>query len=145
MAFFTTYSMTELRAILDKSLLEDSSLMIMIDCNIPKLTLRINDSRQMIFYGIGLDKRQGFTLHIDIDRNSNKGKKLKEALTDNNFLSGFKSFEDKKSIVYLKDFRQEVGLLEKTIDNLLNTFDKSGSGQSYQLRVNRTDGNYRVE
>jgi hypothetical protein len=132
--------MTELKEILEKSLLDDSSLTITINCNIPKLTLRINDSRQMLYYGLGLDRKHGFTLNINIDKNSNKGKRLSEALNESNFLTGFKMFEDKGSMIYLKDFKQEIELLEKTIHDLLNKFDNISLGQSYRLMVNRTDG-----
>ena len=137
--------MTGLIEILEKSLSDDSSLTIMINCKIPKLTLRITDSRQMIYYGIGLDRQQGFTLNIDIDKNSNKGKKLRETLTESNLLTDFKTFEDKRSIIYLKDFGQGMELLEKTIHDVLNELDNGSSTQSYQLTVNRTDGNYRIE
>jgi len=99
----------------------------------------------MIYYGIGLDRQQGFTLNIDIDKNSNKGKKLRETLTESNLLTDFKTFEDKRSIIYLKDFGQGMELLEKTIHDVLNELDNGSSTQSYQLTVNRTDGNYRIE
>ena len=136
--------MTKLREILEKSLLDDSSLTITINSKIPKLTLRINDTRQMIYFGIGLDRQQGFTLNIAIDKNSNKGKKLRETLNESDFLTDFKTLEDKRSMIYLKDFGQEIGLLEKTIHDLLNKLDSS-SGQFYQLTVNRTDRNYTIE
>lgn len=136
------YSMTELKEILEKSLIDDSSMNITIHCNIPKLTLRITDSRQMYLYGIGLDRQQGFTLNIDIDKNSNKGKKLRETLNESNFLTDFKTFEDKRSMIYLKDFRQEIELLEKVIQDLLDKFDID---KSYQLTASRTDGNYTIE
>jgi hypothetical protein len=132
--------MTNLKEILEKSLLDDSCMSITIHCNIPKLTVRITDSRQMFIYGIGLDRQQGFTLNIDIDKNSNKGRKLRERLKENNFLTDFKTFEAKKSMIYLKDFRQEIELLEKTIHDILDKVDNSSSEQSYQLTVNRTDG-----
>ncbi|MGC4023242.1 MAG: hypothetical protein QM734_15510 [Cyclobacteriaceae bacterium] len=137
--------MTELKEILEKSLTDDSCMSITIHSNIPKLTLRITDSRQMYIYGIGLDKQQGFTLNIGIDKNSNKGKKLRETLNESNFLTDFKSFEDKRSMIYLKDFRKEIELLEKTIHDLLDKFDNGSSRQSYQLTANRTDGNYTIE
>src|SRR4051812_7778865 len=137
--------MTELREILEKSLIDDSCMSITIHSNIPKLTLRITDSRQMFIYGIGLDKQQGFTLNIYIDKNSNKGKKLRETLNEINFLADFKKFEDKRSMIYLKDFRQEIELLEKTIQNLRDKFDSDSSRKSYQLTANRTDGNYTIE
>ncbi len=134
--------MTELKKILEKSLIDDSSMSITIDCNIPKLNLKITDSRQMIIYGIGLDRQQGFTLNIDIDKNSNKGKKLRETLNESNFLTDFKTFEDNRSMIYLKDFRQEIELLEKAIQDLLDKFD---IGKSYKLTSSRTDGNYTIE
>ena len=96
----------------------------------------------MFIYGIGLDRQQGFTLNIDIDKNSSKGKKLRETLNESNFLTDFKTFEDKRSMIYLKDFRQEIELLEKAIQDLLDKFD---IGKSYQLTASRTDGNYTVE
>lgn len=137
--------MTELKEILEKSLIDDSCMSITVHCNIPKLTLRITDSRQMFIYGIGLDKQQGFTLAIDIDKNSSKGRKLREMLNENSFLTDFKTFEDKRSMIYLKDFRQEIELLDKTIHDLLSKFDNNNSGQSYQLTAIRTDGNYTIE
>jgi hypothetical protein len=136
--------MTELREILEKSLLDDSSLTITINSKIPKLTLGINDSRQMIYYGIGLDRQQGFTLNINIDKNSNEGEKVRETLSKSDFLTDFKTFEDKRSMTYLKDFGRQIGLIEQAIHDLLNKFD-NGSGQFYQLTVNRTDGNYAIE
>ncbi len=137
--------MIELKEMLEKSLSDDSSLSITIRCDIPKLTLRITDSRQMIIYGIGLDRQHGFTLNIDVDKNSNKGKKIREKLNGDNFLMDFKTFEDKRSMLYLKDFKQEMKLLEKTDNDLLNKFMNNNSEQSYQLTVNRTDGNYTIE
>lgn len=137
--------MIELKEMLEKSLSDDSSLSITIRCDIPKLTLRITDSRQMIIYGIGLDRQHGFTLNIDVDKNSNKGKKIREKLNGDNFLMDFKTFEDKRSMLYLKDFKQEMKLLEKTDNDLLNKFKNNNSEQSYQLTVNRTDGNYTIE
>lgn len=115
------------------------------NCNVPKLTLRITDSRQMFIYGIGLDKQQGFTLNIGIDKNSNKGKQLREKLDRCNSLPDFKTFEDKTSMIYFKDFRQEIELLEKAIHDILDKVDNTSSGQSYQLTANRTDGNYTME
>jgi hypothetical protein len=137
--------MTELKKILEKSLIDDSCMSITIHCNVPKLTVRITDSRQMFIYGIGLDKQQGFTLNINIDKKSNKGKKLREKLDEGNFLTDFKTFEDKRSTIYLKDFRQEIELLEKTIHNILNKIGNSSSAESYQLTANRTDGNHTIE
>ena len=118
---------------------------VTIHCNVPKLTVRITDSRQMFIYGIGLGRQQGFTLNIGIDKNSNKGKQLREKLDQSNSLTDFKTFEDKRSMIYLKDFRQEIELLEKAIHDILDKVDNSSSGQSYQLTANRTDGNYTME
>jgi hypothetical protein len=137
--------MTELKEILEKSLIDASCMSVTIHCNVPKLTVRITDSRQMFIYGIGMDKQQGFTLNIGIDKNSNKGKKLKGKLEEGNFLTDFKTFEDKRSMIYLKDFRQEIELLEKAIHDILDKVDNSSSKQSYQLTANRTDGNYTIE
>jgi hypothetical protein len=137
--------MTELREILEKSLIDDSCMSITIHCNIPKLTVRITDSRQMFIYGIGLDKQHGFTLNIDIDKNSNKGKKLRETLKESNILIDFKTFENSRSMIYLKDFRQEIELLERAIHDLLDKCDNNSSDQSYQLSVNRTDANHTIE
>lgn len=137
--------MTELREILENCLLNDSIMTITINCNIPKLTLRINDSRQMIFYGIGQDKQHGFTLNISIDKNSKIGKKLLEKLNDKCFLTDFIVFEDIKSMIYLKDFKQEVKCLESTINELLIKLNYNNSTQTYQLIANRTEGNYRLE
>jgi hypothetical protein len=80
-----------------------------------------------------------------IGGNSNKDKKLRETLSDGNILTNFKIFEDKRSMIYLKDFKQEIELLVKAIDDLLDKFDNSSSGQPYQLTINRTDGNYTTE
>jgi hypothetical protein len=140
-----TDSMTELKKVLEKSLIDDSCMSITIHCNIPKLTLRINDSRQMTMYGIGLDRQQGFTLSVDIDRNSNKGKKLREKLNEGNSMTDFKAFEGKRSILYLKDFKLEIDLIEETIHDLLRNFDVGNSGQTYHLTANRTDGNFTIE
>lgn len=117
--------MIELKDILEKSLIDDSSLGITIHCNVPKLTLRITDSRQMIVYGIGLDKQQGFTLNVYIDKNSNKGKKIREKLSEGNFLIDFKIFEDKRSIIYLKDFKRETELIERTTNTLLSKLENN--------------------
>jgi hypothetical protein len=137
--------MKELKEILDKSLLDGSCLVITINCNISKLTVRIIDSRQMILYGMGLDERQGFTLNIGIDKNSNKGRKLREKLNESSFLADFKTFEDKRSMIYLKDFRQEIELLEKALYDLVRKLDNTSSQESYQLTVNRADRNYTIE
>jgi hypothetical protein len=137
--------MTEFKNILEKSLINDSCMSITIHCNIPKLTLRITDSRQMIIYGIGLDRQQGFTLNIGIDKNSTRGRKLRDTLNESNLLTDFKTFEDKRSMIYLKDFRQEIELLEKAVQDLLSKFDVGNLGQSYQLTANRTDGNCTIE
>lgn len=99
----------------------------------------------MIIYGIGLDRQQGFTLNVDINKKSNKGNKLRKKMNESNSLADFKTFECKRSILYLKDFKQEIELLEKTIHDLLDKFSVGNSGHSYQLTANRTDGNYTVE
>jgi hypothetical protein len=136
--------MTELRETLEKSLLDDSSLAITINSKISKLTLRVNDSRQMIFYGIGLDRQQGFTLSIEIDKNSKEGKKLRETLNKSDFLTDFKIFESKRSMTYLKDFGQGIEFIEQAIHDLLNKLDNH-SGLFYYLTVNRTDGNHEID
>ncbi|NOS94600.1 MAG: hypothetical protein HOP30_22035 [Cyclobacteriaceae bacterium] len=137
--------MKELKKILEQSLVDDSCMSVTIHCNIPKLNLIINDSRQMLGYGIGLDRQQGFTLSIWIDKNSNKGKKLKELLNENNFLTEFKAFEAGRSVIYLKDFRREIELLERTIHHLLGKINKGSSGQFFELTATRTDGTFRLE
>ncbi len=137
--------MKELKEILEQSLVDNSCMSVIIHCNIPKLNLNINDSRQMYGYGIGLDRQQGFTLTVSIDKNSNKGKKLKELLNENNFLTDFKTVEDSRSVIYRKDFRQEIELLEKTIQHLLHKINKGGSEQFFELTATRTDGTFKIE
>src|SRR6478609_7258434 len=114
--------MTDLEKIFKENLTTHSSLSIRIHCHVPKLDLKITDSRQMIIYGIGLDRRQGFTLNIYIDKKTNKGKRITAALNKINFLVDFKVFEDKRSMIYLKDFKQEVELIIETVQKLLAIF-----------------------
>ncbi|MBI3221221.1 MAG: hypothetical protein HYZ44_17055 [Bacteroidetes bacterium] len=137
--------MKELKEILEKSLVDDSSMSVIIHCNIPKLHLNINDSRQMLGYGIGLDRQQGFTLTVSIDKNSNKGKKIKELLNENNFLADFKPFEGRRSVIYCKDFRREIETLEKTIHHLIHKINKGSSEQFFELTATRTDGTFTIE
>lgn len=137
--------MSPLKEILEKSLIDDSCMSVTIHCNIPKFNLRITDSRQMILYGIGLDKQPGFTLNIDIDKNSNKGKKLREILHESNSLADFQEVEDKRSMIYLKDFQQQIDLLEKTVHLILGIVTKSTSEQFYEVTATRTDGNYTLK
>ncbi len=134
--------MTELKEILNKCLTDEGLFSIIIDCKIPKLSLMINDSSQMILYGIGPDRKQGFTLNIRVDNNSNKGKRIRETLNAFNFLNDFSSFESKRSIIYLKDFEQEIDLITETVQELLNILQVN---QYHQLTVNRTNVTYQLE
>jgi hypothetical protein len=99
----------------------------------------------MIYYGIGSDRRQGFTLNIDINENSKTGTRIKEKLDEMNFLAEFKSFKNKDSVLYLRDFGVDIGLIADKVDELLRNVDTRPTGQRYDLTLNRTDGNYRLE
>lgn len=137
--------MKELKEILNRSLIEDSSLSITVNCRIEKLNLKITDSRQMIVYGIGLDKQPGLTLNIEVNKNSKKGNRIMEVLNTNNLLTDFVVFEDKRSVIYLKDFGRKIDVITEAIQGLLDNFKKNNLGQPYQLTINRTDGNFRLD
>jgi hypothetical protein len=137
--------MIELKETLQNSLIENSSLSVYIDCHVPKLTMRINDSRQMILYGIGLDKQHGFTLNVSIDKNSNMGKRISQLLNSKGMLNEFKVFEDKRSLIYVKDFGSKVTEISETIDKIFEELSSYNLGKPYEFTVNKMDTYHRLE
>jgi hypothetical protein len=107
--------------------------------------MRINDSRQMILYGIGLDKQHGFTLNVSIDKNSNMGKRISQLLNSKGMLNEFKVFEDKRSLIYVKDFGSKVTEISETIDKIFEELSSYNLGKPYEFTVNKMDTYHRLE
>lgn len=110
--------MKDLEKILLDSLSSDTGILVSIDSGIPKTTIRIHDSRTMILYGIGKERLPGFTLSISIDKNSNKGKRIKTELTK--LMEGFREFDDRRSILHLHDYGTDINKLMSDLTSIVN-------------------------
>jgi hypothetical protein len=125
--------MKDLEKILLDSLISDTGILVSIDSGIPKTTIRIHDSRTMILYGIGKMRQQGFTLSISIDKNSNKGKRIKTELAK--LIEGFGEFDDSRSIRHLHDYGTDINKLMNDLTNILNKVKGK-----FKFTVSETDG-----
>ncbi len=66
-------------------------------------SVAIFDSVRMMFYGIGLDKKFGFTVCITITNRSITGKKLISEIEMNNHLNEYMRFVHDKATVFVLD------------------------------------------
>jgi hypothetical protein len=109
----------DLEEILKKFREAGEGTVIEIDGHIPKVTIRVHDSRTMTSFGISYKEELGFTLGIQIDKRSKKGKKIISELKGNNLLTGFNECEEASSFYYVKDFDQAIDKVVKTLKELL--------------------------
>lgn len=111
--------MTELQNILQDSLINDKSVVVIVDANVQMTQLTIHDSRTMFLYGLGRQDSHGFVLRISVDKNSNKGKEVIAKLSKDNFLLGFSLTEEKVSMIYLKDFGTNIEEIQSHLNSVL--------------------------
>lgn len=137
--------MTELSKILFEAFGSNKSIVVTVDCHIQEVLMRIHDSRTMYLYGIARQDAMGFTLQVAVDIRTNKGKKVMSTLVGSGLLSEFVLVEQPKEMMCLKDFKQNVGQLEKCLGEVLagllnfRTNDSvsllvQGAGDVYVLR-----------
>jgi hypothetical protein len=127
--------MKELHNILTDNILNDKGITVTIDSGIPKTTIRIHQSATMILYGIGKQNEPEFTLCIFVENKSNKGNRINEALINDNVLTGFKTFSDNRSIIYVCDFKTNIDSIVTKAHEVLDGLKLFSSGKEPRLIV----------
>jgi len=128
--------MKELHNILTDNIQNDKRVTVTIESEIPKTTIRIHQSATMILYGIGKQDEPGFTLYISVDNKSNKGKRINEELSKGDTLREFKMFNDKRSNIYLCDFKTDVDSIVNKTSEVLDRLKLCSPSNEIKLIVN---------
>ena len=128
------FNRKELHRILADAVLNGTSVNVTIDNGIPKTIIRIHPSGSMILYGIENQDEAGFTLCISVDNQSKKGKRIIEELIKNDTLKAFKIMTDKRSNIYVCDYKTDI-------DSIINKISEVQDRLKSFLPVSRA-GNY---